>query len=62
MKPVKMAGSAEPHLPDRELHGEDRAILALRFHFTPDADDPLLARLADIAQDTHHGSRDGARA
>ena len=34
---------AEPHLPDRELHGEDRAILALRFHFTPDADDPLLA-------------------
>ena len=35
---------AELHLPDREFHGEDRAILALRFHLTPDADDPLLAR------------------
>ena len=31
-------------LPDRELHGKDRAVLALSLHLAPDADDALLAR------------------
>ena len=36
-------GPAELHLADRELHREDRAVLALRLHLAADADDALLA-------------------
>ena len=35
--------SAKLDLADRELHGKDRAILALRLHLAADADDALLA-------------------
>ena len=41
---------ARPHLADRELHGEGRAVLALADDHAVDADDALLAR-GEIAWD-----------
>ena len=43
MKPVKMGAPPMLDLADREFHGKDRAVLALRLHLAADADDALLA-------------------